>query len=106
MKTFLIGATAAIGLALGAASDASAYWVTRMVTQWDPYCGTYVSVPQRVWVPEPVYVPVPVVVTPRIVAPATGWRVGAGVVRPVPTIGPSYYYPSYRPGWFGIGVQF
>jgi len=111
MKTFLIGAVAAVGLALGvAASDASAYWVTRTSLQWDPYIGDYVAVQQRVWVPDPVIVESPVVVpAPVVVRPVPAFRVGPAIVRPVPAIGPGPIItrpvPPARVG-IGIGIRF
>src|SRR5262249_41023670 len=111
MKTFLIGAVAAVGLALGvAASDASAYWVTRTSLQWDPYIGDYVAVHRRVGAPAPVtgegplWAPAPVVAPP---VPAS--RVAPAIVRPVPAIGPGPVItrpvPPARVG-IGIGIRF
>ena len=76
MKTFLFGAVAAVGLALGAGTqDASAHWEVRKSMLWDPVLGAYVPAAQRVWVPDPVVVeptvvyssPAPLVVTPPVV---------------------------------------
>jgi hypothetical protein len=55
MRKFIIGGIAAIVLALGfTAGNASAYWTTRSVYNWDPVSGTYFPVVQRVWVADPV----------------------------------------------------
>jgi len=60
MRKLVVGAVAAVALALGfAASNASADWVTRTVYRWDPAVGGYVPVAQRVWVPDPVVVYAP-----------------------------------------------
>ena len=41
-------------LALGfVPQEASAYWVYRPVTRWDPCCGHYVTYQERCWVPDP-----------------------------------------------------
>jgi hypothetical protein len=108
MKTFLVGAVAAVGLTLGmAATEASAYWVTRVVQQWDPFLGTFVTVQQRVWVPDPVFVPAPVVVPRPVVVPAPSFRSGPGIPRPIPTIGGGFYLTRpVSPGWVGFGVSF
>jgi hypothetical protein len=53
VKRLILGAVAAIGLALGfAPSDASAAWVTRTSYRWDPYCSRYIAYEERVWVPD------------------------------------------------------
>jgi hypothetical protein len=53
MKTLLWSAVAAVGLTLGALpQQASAAWVTRPVTRWDPACGRNVVCQERCWVPD------------------------------------------------------
>lgn len=107
MKTFLAGAVAAIGLTLGiTAKEASAYWVTRVYQQWDPLVGAYVAVQQRVWVPDPVLVPAPIMVTQPIVVPGPSYRYGPGIIRPIPTIGSSWYYSQPAPSGWGFGMRF
>ena len=55
MRKFIIGGVAAVVVALGlTASNASAGWVTRTAYRWDPACGVYIPVAERVWVPGPV----------------------------------------------------
>jgi hypothetical protein len=90
MKTFLIGAIAAIGLGLiWAPTDASAYWAVRTVQRWDPFAGAYITVQKRVWVPAvavvepPVAYPTPVRVVPRPVIVGPVVPVPVPVVRPV-----------------------
>ena len=58
MKTFLVGAVTAAGLALGGtAGQASAHWEVRTSYRLDPACGRYVAVEERRWVPDVVVVP-------------------------------------------------
>lgn len=53
MKTLLLSAVAAVGLALGVApQNASAAWVTRVAYHWDAHCRRYVACEERVWVPD------------------------------------------------------
>ncbi len=58
MKTYLLGAVAAVAVTLGLFSQsASAHWETRTTYKWDPYCCKYVCFSERFWVPdcEPCY---------------------------------------------------
>jgi hypothetical protein len=81
MKKFIIGGIAAVVLALGfTAGNASADWVTRTRYRWDPECGRYVAVAERVWVPD--------VVVPAPVYPAPGVYVDFYRYRP-------WYYSGY-----------
>jgi hypothetical protein len=53
MRAFLLGAVAAVALALCMApQQASAYWATRTTYKWDPYCCRYVPCTERYWVPD------------------------------------------------------
>jgi hypothetical protein len=53
VKKLILGAVAAVGLALGfAPQEASAAWVTRTAYRWDPHCGHHVAYQERVWVPD------------------------------------------------------
>jgi hypothetical protein len=60
VRKLIFGGLAALALTLGfTASQASAAWVSRPVTYWDPACGQYVTSVQTYWVPDPVVVRVP-----------------------------------------------
>ena len=53
MRKLVMGGLVAVAVALGlTASYASAAWVTRIAYRWDPGCGRYVRVAERVWVPD------------------------------------------------------
>ncbi len=81
MKKLLLGAVAAVGLALGfAPQQASAHWERRAVYRWDPGCCRYVVTYHRYWVAPP-----RVVVAP---APAV-----VPVVPVVPAVRAQVYYP-------------
>lgn len=55
MRKLVLGTVAAVAVTLAiAASSASAAWVTRPVTYYDPNCGQYVTTTQTYWVPDPV----------------------------------------------------
>jgi hypothetical protein len=87
MKAMLFAAIAAVGLSLGLSSTADAAWTYQTVTQYDPACGRYVQVTQRVWVPDPVVVVTPPVVTaPPVVVAAPPIVVTSGY----------RYAPHYR----------
>lgn len=74
MKKLIIGGIAAIVLALGfTASNASAEWVARTSFRWDPVCGRYIAVVERVWIPE-VVVPVPVYQGPAVYVDSYRYR--------------------------------
>ena len=56
MRKFILGGFAAMALVLGfTATNASADWVTRTRYRWDPVCGRYIAVAERVWIPEVEY---------------------------------------------------
>jgi hypothetical protein len=60
MRTFLVGAIAALGLSLGTLpGKASAYWAVRTAYRYDPVVAAMVPVSERYWVPDVVVAPAP-----------------------------------------------
>lgn len=90
MKTLILSAVAAVGLALGVgASDANAYWAYKKVWRWDPCCCCYTCCYERYWVSD-----------------CCGGCCGDGDWCGTPYRPRPYPYPdSYRPNYGGSPVR-
>src|SRR5262249_6213720 len=90
MRGMLFAGVAVIGMSLGLLpQSADAAWVVNNVTQYDPACGHYVTIPTRQWVPDPS--PPPVVVAPAPVVVAPRYLPRGPVYRPARVIHGGYY---------------